>query len=156
VLLEHCSPFEAGRVGHSLRELLQGFHFVWNDRRLTVGVSIGVVPILQTGETLASVLSAADRSCYAAKEKGRNRVHVYQPDDAELAQRQGEMRWMPRIQQALADDRFRLYYQPIVPFGHESDTRAHGEILLRMLDENGHVVSPGAFLPAAERYGLMS
>jgi diguanylate cyclase (GGDEF)-like protein/PAS domain S-box-containing protein len=155
VLLERCPALEAGRVGHTLRELLQDFRFVWNNKRLTVGVSIGVVPIAQGGETLAAVLSAADRSCYAAKEKGRNRVHLYQPDDAELAQREGEMHWMSRIQQALADDRFRLYYQPIVAFDAAFADRAHGEILIRMVDESGTVVSPGAFLPAAERYGLM-
>ena len=72
-----------------------------------------------------------------------------------LAQRDGEMRWMPRIQQALADERFRLYYQPILPVGANALDGAHGEILIRMLDEAGRIVLPGAFLPAAERYGLM-
>ena len=117
VLLEHCSVVEAERIANSLRELLQSFRFGWGDKSFTIGASIGLVPIAQAGETLAGVFSAADSSCYAAKEKGRNRVHVYQPGDAMLAQRDGEMRWMPRIQQALADERFRLYYQPILPVG---------------------------------------
>ena len=69
---------EAKRIANSLRELLQGFRFGWNDRSFTIGVSIGLVPITRAGETLAGVFSAADSSCYAAKEKGRNRVHVYQ------------------------------------------------------------------------------
>ena len=155
VLLEHCSVVEAKRVANSLRELLQGFRFGWNDKSFTVGVSIGLVPLAQAGETLAAVFSAADSSCYAAKEKGRNRVHVYRPDDTVLAQRDGEMRWMPRIQQAFADERFRLYYQPIIPMGSNALNGAHGEILLRMLDETGRIVLPDAFLPAAERYGLM-
>ena len=155
VLLEHCSVVEAKRVAHSLREVLQGFRFGWNDKSFTVGVSIGLVPLVQAGETLAAVFSAADSSCYAAKEKGRNRVHVYRPDDTVLAQRDGEMRWMPRIQQALSDERFRLYYQPIIPMGSTALNGAHGEILLRMLDETGRIVLPDAFLPAAERYGLM-
>ena len=155
VLLEHCSATEAERIANSLRELLQGFRFGWNDTSFTIGVSIGLVPITQAGETLAGVFSAADSSCYAAKEKGRNRVHVYQAGDTMLAQRDGEMRWMPRIQQALADERFRLYYQPIVPVDSDAPDGVHGEILLRMLDEAGHIVLPGAFLPAAERYGLM-
>jgi EAL domain-containing protein (putative c-di-GMP-specific phosphodiesterase class I) len=72
-----------------------------------------------------------------------------------LAQRDGEMRWMPRIQQALADGRFRLYYQPILAFSPGTIQERHGEILLRMLDEQGRIVLPGAFIPAAERYGLM-
>lgn len=155
VLLEHCSIVEAERIANSLRELLQGFRFGWKDKSFTIGVSIGLVPVIQAGETLAGVFSAADSSCYAAKEQGRNRVHVYQSDDAVLAQRDGEMRWIPRIQQALADERFLLYYQPIVPIGSGMLDGAHGEILIRMLDETGQVVLPGAFLPAAERYGLM-
>jgi diguanylate cyclase (GGDEF)-like protein/PAS domain S-box-containing protein len=155
VLLEHCSVNEAKRIADSLRELLQGFRFGWNERSFTIGVSIGLVPITRAGETLAGVFSAADSSCYAAKEKGRNRVHVYRAEDTVLAQRDGEMRWMPRIQEALADERFRLYYQPILPVGSDTPDGVHGEILLRMLDEAGRIVLPGAFMPAAERYGLM-
>lgn len=155
VLLEHCSVMEARRIANSLRELLQGFRFGWKDKSFTIGVSIGLVPVMQAGETLADVFSAADSACYAAKEQGRNRVHVYQADDAVLAQRDGEMRWIPRIQQALADERFRLYFQPIIQVGSNGFNGTHGEILIRMLDEAGHVVLPGAFLPAAERYGLM-
>ena len=142
-------------MANTLRESLQGFRFGWLDKSFTIGVSIGLVSLRQSGETLSTVLSAADSSCYAAKEKGRNRVHVYRADDTMLAQRDGEMRWMPRIQQALADDRFRLYYQPIVAIAPSRSEERHGEILLRMLDEEGHIVLPGAFLPAAERYGLM-
>jgi len=155
VLLEHCSIVEAKRIANSLRELLQGFRFGWQDKSFTIGASIGLVPLMQPGETLTSVFSAADSACYAAKDKGRNRVHLYQPDDSMLAQRDGEMRWMPRIQQALADGRFRLYYQPIVPFYPGPSDAMHGEILLRMIDETGRIVPPGAFIPAAERYGLM-
>ena len=113
------------------------------------------MPIVEAGETLSSVFSAADAACYAAKETGRNRVHTYHADDRMLAQRDGEMRWIPRIQQALADGRFRLYYQPIFAFSSRTTHRRHGEILLRMLDEQGRIVLPGAFIPAAERYGLM-
>jgi diguanylate cyclase (GGDEF)-like protein/PAS domain S-box-containing protein len=155
VLLEHCNVGEAKRIADSLRELLQGFRFGWNERTFTIGVSIGLVPITRAGETLAGVFSAADSACYAAKEKGRNRVHVYRAEDTVLARRDGEMRWMPRIQEALADERFRLYYQPILPVGSDTPDGLHGEILLRMLDEAGRIVLPGAFLPAAERYGLM-
>ncbi|MET1083535.1 MAG: EAL domain-containing protein [Burkholderiales bacterium] len=155
VLLEHCALPEAKRIANNLRELVHGFRFGWQDKSFHIGVSIGLVPLIQAGETPSGVVSAADSSCYAAKEKGRTRVHVYQADDSMLAQRHGEMRWMPRIQQALADERFRLYYQPIVPIAPSMLKEQRGEILLRMLDEEGHIVPPGAFLPAAERYGLM-
>jgi diguanylate cyclase (GGDEF)-like protein/PAS domain S-box-containing protein len=155
VLLDHCAAAEAKRVANTLREVLEGFRFGWQDKSFTIGVSIGLVPIVEPGETLSSVFSAADAACYAAKDMGRNRVHIYQADDRMLARRDGEMRWIPRIQQALADDRFRLYYQPIFPFSPSTIHERHGEILLRMLDEQGRIVLPGAFIPAAERYGLM-
>jgi diguanylate cyclase (GGDEF)-like protein/PAS domain S-box-containing protein len=155
VLLDHCPMAEAKRVANSLREVLQGFRFAWQDKSFTIGVSIGLVPLVEAGETVTSVFSAADAACYAAKDMGRNRVHTYQANDLMLARRDGEMRWIPRIQQALAEDRFRLYYQPIFAFSAGAVHTRHGEILLRMLDEQGRIVLPGAFLPAAERYGLM-
>ena len=155
VLLEHCSGSEARRIANALRELLQGFRFVWAGKSFTIGVSIGLVPITHPGDTLAGIFSAADSSCYAAKEMGRNRVHIYHAGDSVLAQRDGEMRWMPRIQQALAEDRFRLYWQRIQPVSHAEAGEPRGEVLLRMLDESGRLVLPGSFLPAAERYGLM-
>ena len=155
VLLEHCHIGDAERIAHSLLELLQSFRFGWGDKSFTIGVSIGLVPIAQAGETLAGVFSTADSACYAAKEAGRNRVHLYQPDDALLAERASEMGWMPRIQQALAEERLRLYFQPIVPIGAPASGGTRGEILVRMLDEEGRVVLPEIFLPAAERYGLM-
>ena len=155
VLLEHCSASEARRIANALRELLQGFRFVWAGKSFTIGVSIGLVPITHPGDTLAGIFSAADSSCYAAKEMGRNRVHIYHAGDSVLAQRDGEMRWMPRIQHALAEDRFRLYWQRIQPVSPAEAGEPRGEVLLRMLDESGRLVLPGAFLPAAERYGLM-
>ena len=155
VLLEHCSGSEARRIANALRELLQRFRFVWAGKSFTIGVSIGLVPITHPGDTLAGIFSAADSSCYAAKEMGRNRVHIYHAGDSVLAQRDGEMRWMPRIQQALAEDRFRLYWQRIQPVSHAEAGEPRGEVLLRMLDESGRLVLPGSFLPAAERYGLM-
>ena len=153
VLLDHCPIAEAKRIADTLRELLRAFRFGWQDKSFTIGVSIGLVPLAEAGETLSSVFSAADAACYAAKDTGRNRVHIYQADDRMLAQRDGEMRWIPRIEQALSDGRFCLYYQPIHAFAPWAIR--HGEILLRMVDEQGRIVLPGAFIPAAERYGLM-
>jgi diguanylate cyclase (GGDEF)-like protein len=90
-LLEHCQQGQALRIAYKMREALQDFRFVWQDRSFTVGASIGLVPIKPRVDTLASVFRAADDACYAAKDQGRNRVHLYQPDDHELAQRHGEM-----------------------------------------------------------------
>ncbi len=153
VLLEHCQQGQALRIAHQLREALQDFRFVWQDRGFTIGASAGLVPIDPGVDTLASVFRAADVACYAAKEQGRNRVHLYYPDDLDLAQRHGEMQWVPRIQEALANSRFSLYYQPIIALGWSG--RPHGEVLLRLLNRDGDLIPPSAFIPAAERYNQM-
>jgi len=156
VLLEGCPLDQAQRIANELREAVQDFRFVWLDKVFEVGVSIGLVAIdAAGGHDLASVLSAADEACYAAKDRGRNRVHVYQPDDTELAQRHGEMQWVTRINRAFDEGRFRLYSQSIVPLAGARGDASHYEILLRMIDESGDVVPPMAFIPAAERYGIM-
>jgi diguanylate cyclase (GGDEF)-like protein/PAS domain S-box-containing protein len=153
VLLEHCQQEQALRIAHQMREALQDFRFVWQDRGFTVGASIGLVPIAVGVDTLATVFRAADDACYAAKEQGRNRVHLYQPDDHELAQRHGEMQWVPHIQEALANNRFSLFYQPIIPLGQGG--RPYSEVLLRLFNCNGDLILPGTFIPAAERYNQM-
>ena len=103
------------------------------------------------------MLSAADSACYIAKDQGRNRVHVYQPDDEAVSERHGQMQWVQRIQDVLEQNRFRLFFQPIAKLNHAAGEKnmTHGEVLLRMLDENNKIVGPGSFIPAAERYQLM-
>jgi diguanylate cyclase (GGDEF)-like protein/PAS domain S-box-containing protein len=155
LLLSHCPLESAARVANKLREQLQQFRYSWHDKTFSIGVSIGVVAIDANTESMTSVLSAADAACYAAKNKGRNRVHVYQADDQELAIQQGQMQWIARLTQALEENRFRLYYQPIVPNPQTASEEEHYEILLRLVDETGNLVMPGAFIPAAERYNLM-
>jgi len=153
VLLEHCRMDEAVRIANTLRELVQDFRFGWQDKSFVVGVSLGLVAITDPWESATSVMRAADNACYLAKDRGRNRLYVYQPDDRVIAQRLGEMQWMPRLQQALAEGRLRLYRQPIVPLHGADGDRARGEVLVRLVDEQGAIVLPGAFLAAAERYG---
>ncbi|MEE9190649.1 MAG: EAL domain-containing protein, partial [Candidatus Neomarinimicrobiota bacterium] len=155
VLMQNCSLNQAQRVAESLRELVEEFHFIWTDKRFSIGVSIGLVPIDDSGGVTATdILSAADASCYAAKNAGRNRVHVYHPEDIDLAVHRGQMQWVSRINHALEEDRFRLYLQPIVSISGEDENKKHYECLIRMIDENGKIILPGAFLSAAERYDL--
>jgi diguanylate cyclase (GGDEF)-like protein len=154
VLMEHCSLTQARRVAHGLREAIEGFRFIWEGRTFEVGVSIGLVCITDVSGSILNILSAADRACYAAKDQGRNRVHVYDEGDAELARRHGEMQWVARIPQALEEHRFHLVRQPIVPLNSGLSEGEHYELLIRMEDEEGRIVLPGAFLPAAERYNL--
>lgn len=154
VLLENCSMHVAERVANALRRTIEDFRFVWEKQVFNIGVSIGVVPIQGAGQTVSSILSAADAACYAAKDRGRNRIHIYHEGDVELARRHGEMRWVTRIQAALDENRFELARQPIVALSAGAGEDAHYELLLRMRDEDGNIVLPDAFLPAAERYNL--
>ncbi len=154
ILLENCNLDQAAVIADKIRQEIKDFRFVWEDKVFTIGASIGVVGIDENTLDLSSIMSAADLACYAAKDSGRNRVHIYEQTDEIVAERHGEMHWTARITKAMEDNRFRLYRQPIV--GISGDTNAHYEVLIRMIDEKGEVIPPGAFIPAAERYNLMA
>ncbi|MFT3736756.1 MAG: EAL domain-containing protein [Rhodocyclaceae bacterium] len=155
ILLENCPPSVAERVAEKVRRAVKEFQFLWQDKTFGIGVSIGVVS-RRGDQPLGELLRAADSACYVAKEKGRNLVHVYREEDADLVRRNGEMGWVARIEQALRDDRFQLYLQPIVPNDWKPGERhEHYEVLVRMRDPSGTLIPPNAFIPAAERYGLM-
>jgi len=155
VLLKNCPLSEARHIADKLRESVKQFRFNWGDRVFEVGASIGVVEITNDSLDITQILSAADMACYAAKDDGRNRVHIYQEEDIGLAQRRGEMQWHTEIINALKEDRFQLYYQPIIPINNSTNEYIHYEILLRMRNEMGELVMPNKFLPAAERFNLM-
>ena len=154
VLLENCSAQQALPIAENLRQAIRDFRFLWNEQAMNVGVSIGCVEINKDSESIVTLMSAADVACYAAKDSGRNRVHAYQRD--EIPQRHREMQWVSRITRACEENRLELYFQPIVPIGQTADVRSHYELLLRMRGEDGELVPPGEFIPAAERYNLMS
>ncbi len=155
VLLENVNLDQAREVADRLLQLISDFTFQWEEQRFDVGVSIGMVPIQRETQNASFVLSAADVACYVAKDAGRNRVHVYEESDIDLGERHSEMHWVSRIKLALEESRFILYRQEITPL-QEDDTTAHYELLLRMRDEDGAIVPPRAFIPAAERYNLMN
>jgi diguanylate cyclase (GGDEF)-like protein/PAS domain S-box-containing protein len=153
ILLESCSLDEAMRTADTLREAVRNFKFTWEERTFRLGASVGVVPISPDNADVASVLSAADSACQAAKEAGRNRVHSFEENDLDLMRRRREMQWAARINNALEEGRFELFRQTILPL-QKPDTGAHYELLLRMRDEAGKIVSPDNFMTAAERYGI--
>jgi diguanylate cyclase (GGDEF)-like protein/PAS domain S-box-containing protein len=153
ILLESCSLDEAMRTAEALRESVRNYRFTWEDRVFRLGASVGVVPIAADNEDVASILSAADSACQAAKEGGRNRVHSFAENDIELMRRRREMQWAARINAALEEGRFELFRMPIQPL-QKVEVGAHYELLLRMRDEGGRMVSPNDFIAAAERYGI--
>jgi len=154
VLMEHCSMEQAGLVANGLREVVEAFRLVWLGKTFRVAASIGLVPLDANSGNAEEMLSAADSACYLAKEKGRNRVHVHRQNDEDLDRRQGEMQWVARIDQALEQGRFELFSQPIQCIGAAPDGGRRLELLLRLRDEQGLVVLPEVFLPAARRYDL--
>ncbi len=153
VLLEHCQAEQALRVAQKICDSMEEFRFVHDGRRFRIGTSIGLVPVDRRWANAAAAMQAADQSCYAAKEAGRNRVHAWFDTDDALRARQGEMQWASRLEQALDEDRFVLYAQKIEPLGPDSGG-LHAEVLLRMLDVDGSLIPPAAFLPAAERFHM--
>lgn len=153
-ILEGCPVARATLIAKDICSQIQNFNFVWESQTFNVGVSIGLVPINEDCSDVDQLLSLADSSCYAAKDLGRNRVHVYQDDDVDVMKKKGEMQWVSRINKALQEDRFELYFQTIKPVS-EPEHELHLEILIRMKDEQGHLVPPAAFLPAAEHYDLI-
>ncbi len=154
VLMFDCPLEQAKKIAENLRAAIRDFTFSWDKKTFDIGVSIGLVPIDHNSGSLQDIMRRADSSCYIAKDHGRNRVHVYTADDSELARRHGEMQWLTRIQKALNENRFQLALQAVRP--NKPTGALHHEVLIRMLDEDGNIVPPMSFIPAAERYDMMA
>ena len=154
VILEQCQLAAARRIAQQICDRVHDFQFVHDGKSFRVGASIGLVVIDKTARSVAAVLQAADLACYTAKASGRNRIHVWEESDEAMKAKSGETRWATRIEHALQHDRFVLYGQNIVPLDIGSPGKTHTELLLRMLDENGDIILPSSFLPAAERFNL--
>ena len=153
VLLEGCTLEQATRIAEGVRQAIRDFRFVWGASTLSVGASIGIVQIRAQTENVANVMSAADIACYAAKDAGRNRIHVYEADGVSHHHR--EMHWVARVTRAAEDDRLELYFQPIVALNATGGRPFH-ELTVRLRDDNNTLVPPGEFIAAAERYNVMS
>lgn len=155
LLMEHCDLEQAQKVVNNIHRIIDEFVFCWEEHNFTIGSSIGLTAIDEYTPGAIEVLKQADTACYMAKERGRNRVHIYRQDDESVARREGEMQWVNVLKRALSDDRLRLFAQIIEPTA-DSGVRPSYEVLVRLMNERGELVPPGSFLPAAERYNLSS
>ncbi|MBF0264401.1 MAG: ammonium transporter [Gammaproteobacteria bacterium] len=155
ILLLNCPIKKGLEVCEEIREEIKNFRFPWEDKQFSIGISIGIVPIDQTTRDLSHLLSMADTACYTAKDLGRNRVHTYEVNDEELQVRQGQMQWVSIIRKALDENNLHLYYQTIAPIDNPTPQTGHYEIFVRIRGDDGNMIPPGAFIPAAERYNLM-
>ncbi|MEO0430045.1 MAG: EAL domain-containing protein, partial [Cyanobacteria bacterium J06656_5] len=152
----HCPLERAVNIAENLRQVIADYLFVWQDKTFRIGVSIGLVAVNYNSTDATAVMSAADAACYAAKYRGRNRIQIYQRDNAELNQQRQERHWSVIIRQALETESFCLYRQVIAQtIDTDGQSTDFYEVLVRMVNDSGEIVSPAVFIPAAERYGLM-
>ena len=156
LLLYNCDLERSLEITNSFCESIQSFRFLYDNKIFHIGVSVGVVPISASSTSTEDVLKLADSTCYSAKNKGRNRVQIYYPNDGDIARQSEDSRWFSRITQALDEDQFCLHMQTIAATQTGSNKLNLCEILLRMKDAvSGRLIPPMAFLPPAERYNLM-
>lgn len=153
LLLSDCPIEQASRIADEICKEIKKYSFVYDHKTFSIGASIGIVPINTKIANVNDALRMADNACYVAKDKGRNRMHIYHADDLEMVKRSGEMQIVSKINHALENNGFSLFYQDIQSLTDDHSGR-HIEILIRMDDEKGNWITPGFFLPAAERYCL--
>ena len=154
IILSNCDAEYALALAENIRLTIKGNRFIWQKQSLDISVSIGLVPFGKDNATMSEILKNADAACYTAKDSGRNRVHRYEPNDEEVANRHGEMQWLNKITTALDLNQFTLFGQRIHSL-NKTNSPLHFEVLLRYLDSDGETVLPMAFIPAAEQYGVI-
>jgi diguanylate cyclase (GGDEF)-like protein/PAS domain S-box-containing protein len=156
LLLVGCPLEKARQIADDVVHSVNEYRFVWKDKIFDIGVSIGLVEIGPGGGAIEDIMNSADSACYVAKKQGGLHVHVYSAREEATARHSGEIHWLQKLQGALRDNKFELYYQPIV---HAQEGGLRGpalEVFVRLEGENGQPGSPPAeFIRAAERYRLM-
>jgi Amt family ammonium transporter len=156
ILFRDCSAEEARRRTQEICDAIHRFRFHWSGRTFSPRVSAGLVPLTSETSGPETLLGAADAACFVAKEGGGGRLHVFEPGDTSIAERYGEMQWISRIQQGLDENRFCLWRQSIHPIRSEMPQPPLAELFIRLIDSEGDIITPGTFIPAAERYGLIA
>ena len=155
IILIDCGLDEASIIANTIRKKILNHRIIWKGKVFSVGISIGMVEICKKNISVENLLRSADSSLYTAKDLGRNQVHIYHHNDIDVTKRRTQMQQVTDIRDALKTNRFSLMYQPIVDTRNTSGN-AHCELLLRMQDHAGQLISPVNFIPAAERYEMMS
>jgi diguanylate cyclase (GGDEF)-like protein/PAS domain S-box-containing protein len=153
VLMENCGIEQGQLTAQKICDQMETYRFIHDGRRFRIGTSIGLVPVDLRWGSSAALMQAADSCCYAAKENGRNRVHLWVESDSTQQVRRGETLWVNRLEAALNDNQFVLHAQQIEPIAGPAE-RLHCEVLLRLQDDDGSLILPAAFLPSAERFHL--
>ncbi|NOQ87453.1 MAG: EAL domain-containing protein, partial [Gammaproteobacteria bacterium] len=155
LILKNCTLEGALKITRKITDIISGMNFNWDGCDYNIGVSIGINPLSNNSQDAADAIRKADLACYTAKDQGKGQIYVYEEEDSELIRRQEETYWATQLTEAINNNRLQLYAQPIVALKNECLQKRHVEILVRLLDENNQLITPGAFIPAAERYNLM-
>lgn len=153
IILRNCSIEQSTKIANDICKKMESYRFSHETHRFRIGTSIGLVKVDRSWQTISAIMQAADAACYAAKDAGKNRVHTWFDTDKAMRERQGEMQWANRIENAIDQNQFVLYVQQIEKISNNT-TGIHAEVLLRMVEQDGNIVLPGSFIPAAERYQL--
>ncbi|HUX39385.1 MAG TPA: EAL domain-containing protein, partial [Rectinemataceae bacterium] len=155
IILMDCDMENSRSVALRLQEAVQTRKFVWQSGVFPVTLSIGIVPITKESGDLQTIIAAANDACNISKEEGGNRITNLSVRDAVFQKHRGEMDWISKLNRAVEENRFVLYQQLIAPIDSSRNLEIKHELLLRLVNEDGSIASPGEFIPAAERYSLM-
>ena len=156
LLLVNTTIDQAKLIAQELIDTIRNSTFKWRDQHFEIGISIGLITIDKNSQDPAHMLTRAELACFTAKDHGRNKLHIYRQEDDELTRRHTEMMRAAGVTGALQEDRFRIYCQPIVALSPKNNESLHYELLIRLTDPKGDLIMPASFIPAAERYGLMT
>lgn len=153
LLLNSCPVEKANILAEKIRKSIDNFRFQWDNKTFRIGICIGIVTLDNRSGTVKEILSAADTACYLAKEQGRNRIHIYENDEASVVKHTNEINWINRINDALDQNKFVLYFQKITAVNPQG--KDHYEVLIRMIADDGSTIPPSSFIPSAERFDIM-
>ncbi len=156
LLLVNTTADQAKILAQNLINTIRNSTFKWRDQHFEIGISIGLITIDKYSQDSAHMLTRAELACFTAKDHGRNKLHIHRKEDDELTSRHTEMMRAAGVTGALQEDRFRIYCQPIVALSPKNNESLHYELLIRLTDPQGDLIMPASFIPAAERYGLMT
>ena len=154
IILDSCSIHQAKIICNQIIKKIKDTRFNWGKNSFEAGASIGIVPITKLTASVSEVMSSVDAACYEAKDKGRNRIQVFEPNDAEFVKHQLETSWIQKIKTAIDENQFELYFQELLNINPTHPTPMSVELLIR-LNDKGNIIAPDSFIPTAERYNLM-
>jgi diguanylate cyclase (GGDEF)-like protein/PAS domain S-box-containing protein len=155
IFLSNIGTERARIIANELLEAISNFRFLWQDKTFRLNASIGLVDASPEVSDYDFLYHSADTACYYAKNEGRNRVHVMSVEESVLARKKEETDWLARLNRSLDEEGFCLFGQTIAPISPRAEGRQYMEVLIRMIGDQQNYISPMAFIPTAERYGLM-